>query len=154
MDELLKRKSLYIMAIDPGEQTGWVLCRLNLPPHDLEFEVEQLGTQPFEEMLKDMRVWGTIGATVDVFVLETYPSRLSESEQMKRVLRLSQLISDQFMPYSKLFLMSPADWKPIAKAQKWHVDGKTPHEKDAFNILRYYALTEFKVDLGDYYARS
>ena len=71
---------------------------------------------------------------------------------MERVLRLSELIADKFMPASKIYLMAPPEWKPFAKAQKWKVDGNTPHEKDAYNIMRFFVFNELNIDIGDHNA--
>lgn len=48
----------------------------------------------------------------------------------------------------------PGIWKPIAKAQKWNPSMDTQHEKDAYMMLRYFILKEFKLDIGEYDGRA
>ncbi|KKN66961.1 hypothetical protein LCGC14_0466410 [marine sediment metagenome] len=52
--------------------------------------------------------------------------------------------------YPKVNKILPGLWKPIAKAQKWKFKyGRTKHEKDAYNMMRYWILTKLKTNIGD-----
>lgn len=52
--------------------------------------------------------------------------------------------------YPKAHEVSPGAWKPISKAQKWKFAlGRTRHEKDAYNMMRYWILNDTGIDIGD-----
>jgi len=49
-----------------------------------------------------------------------------------------------------IIYITPGLWKPIVKALDWEVPlAKTQHEKDAYNIMRYFFFSHFKLDVGE-----
>lgn len=50
----------------------------------------------------------------------------------------------------KLERIEPAQWKPLARAREWKFTAKNSvHEQDAYNMMRWWLLAHWYLDIGD-----
>lgn len=135
-----------IMTIDPGDTTGIVIASLSYASRDED---------PETALVTIKQAWEVAGESVvpeldklhsfpNVVVVERSPILSTNAKQNALFHQLLQFLS--FFENTRIIVVSPGEWKPIAKAQRW---SKTPplhksqHVQDAINILRYWALREF-----------
>jgi hypothetical protein len=119
-----------LLVIDPGETTGVAVFELTATEHELV----QLYSATWE-MFRQL-----VGYYEPEFVvIEGMPEHGSVLQRTK-LHRLYEL-------FPNATWISPGAWKPIAKAQAWKVPmAETPHERDAYNLARFWAMKTGRQD--------
>ncbi len=128
-----------IVAVDPGETTGIVVANwdeVNSP--------QLLSSSTVGEAYAGST---TLGFGADLVLVEVPPVvHAKPNIAFINVRDYLRTLSST----TKVMYFSPGNWKPIAKARNWkNLSLKTVHERDAYNILRYWFWSERKTDIGD-----
>lgn len=134
------------LAIDPGDTTG--ICFTSFDPAGIRNEMYMLDSQPWGDakktIIKLSRLW-----TVRMIV-ERSPQWKATEKQLSKVrwiINLGKVLSKHNGEVS-VAILSPGDWKPIAKARMWrHPEAKDKHQIDAYNLFRYYVWRNFRVEV-------
>jgi len=122
---------MIIISVDPGNQTGFVI-----------FDTENASLCRFTLPL--VEAYEFIGNIIyDVMLIETMPLKDFGSDETLRSYYF------YYIEKPNTRKISPGNWKPLAKAQEWDNKGNTPHEKDAYNMLRFWYLVTYRIDLGE-----
>lgn len=121
---------MIIISMDPGLSTG--IAMLNTETGEL-----YRTTLPLEDAYR----YVAEECPCDYLLVETMP--VNGGWNLVLIEYYNKFIK---MPYARR--ISPGNWKPLAKANDWDNTGKTPHEKDAYNMLRFWYLVNFRVDIG------
>lgn len=125
-----------LFCIDPGEQTGVVIY------HE-PVNIFVLATVSLEACTKDIQFLEPA-----IVIIENKPKFHDWNDKLVGDFATLRDVCSEVG--SEMIFITPGLWKPIAKAQKWRVPrAKTPHEKDAYNILRYFFFSHFKLDIGE-----
>ena len=132
-----------ILSIDPGETSGMCMATLDADV----FTVDNLESLPYENLLDLIRL-GEI-TDVEFMLVETYPVMSRTTDQITKVLKICILVEELF-PMVKLRIIYPSHWKYMAKTSKWKVPtGQDQHQKDAYNIMRFFIKDLYNLDTGD-----
>ena len=123
-----------IIVIDPGEANGLVAWEVGESPM---FLMESNSSDMYDFLIENK---------ADIVVVED-SAQLGDAEQLIRVGLLLQWLRRN--SECEVVRITPGEWKPIAKARNWKVNSISKHTKDAYNILRYYLLSQEKIDIGD-----
>ena len=76
--------------------------------------------------------------------------RMPNLSSVKYMIAISEIIKFCKKYDVKYELISPGQWKPLAKARRWKcLAASTDHESDSYLMLRYYSFTKHHLDLGD-----
>lgn len=125
-----------VIAIDPGASTG--IAIINLFP----LKLKELCTVPLAQIEFQLTLFEP-----DVIVIEKEPAfGVREQSALVRdiMLKCSQLTQ------ARIEFILPMEWKPIAKAKEWQQKaGQDQHQKDAYNMLRFYIFKNFNQDIGE-----
>lgn len=133
---------MWIVGIDPGVNTGIVIAeKLSNNNYKVVYKTVYGANTPDILGLRD-RVQKLVADTV--FVVEAPPQFSTNSgTQYRYNVLIDQLHDLIHAPSNRLRVVSPGEWKPIAKAQRWaRPVGWTRHEVDAYNLIRYYLYIE------------
>lgn len=133
----LRRIYMKIASVDPGEVSG--LAMYDRPNKSLTL----FSGEPFEIIDRLMAF------EPDTLLVEQMPTDISLLTM--EVLRLYNELIDPYScdGYPKITIY-PGAWKPVAKAREWKCEkAKTPHERDAYNIMRYWFWNRKSGDIGD-----
>ena len=130
---------MIILSIDPGEMTGFVAY------DDAAGYISDIRTDTLPaiaSLLFDYK------AVVPKAVLyERMPEQAINKQLIHDYMVMQQnaiRICDLVVP------IFPGNWKPLSEARKWRQPlARTPHESDAYNMLRYWILRETKKDIGE-----
>lgn len=125
---------MIIISLDPGEYTGIALKKSG----ENSVLLRTLHAQNFEHIIP--LVWLS-----DIILVET-----ARGNDINPILSSSFPHFLVLLEMKKHYRIFPGHWKPVAKRLDWKVKaGQTQHEKDAYNILRYWYWSFEKVDIGD-----
>lgn len=126
-----------IVVIDPGHTAG--ICMAIYDKFAANMLVHQLYSW---EWNWDEFPTVFTGYNADMYIVEGIPHFNPHPAQARRYDRLVSALAGAY-------IIDPPQWKPIAKAQKWsHPEADTDHEKDAYNILRFWHLMTYRRDMG------
>lgn len=125
-----------VIAIDPGASTG--IAIVNLFP----LKLKELCTIPFDQIEFQLSLFEP-----DTIVVEKEPA-FGAREQSALV---SSIINKcKKLTEAQIVAILPGEWKIIAKAKEWQQkEGKDQHQKDAYNMLRFYVLKNLNQDIGE-----
>lgn len=123
------------LAIDPGETNGVAV-------YNAKFRLVELMSYTKPNLLTAIE---KIEVKPDIALVESAPT-FGDNYQISWVMAVMEALAEKGIA---TYTIKPSAWKPIAKANGWQVSaGKTQHEKDAFNLIRYYILITDKMDIG------
>lgn len=135
------------LAIDPGDTTG--LCLVHYFQTAPFNKIKSLISLPWEDAQKQVYDW--VDYAPDIFLIfERSPEWKATSQQKEKVLWVTNIGKHLFevMGTPSFCVLSPGDWKPVAKARKWkHPKAKDQHQADAFNLFRYYIWRSQKYEV-------
>lgn len=122
-----------IISVDPGQTTGIAIA---------EWDEVSRPTIRKQLSVNEMQACSAVlGEGADVVVIERPPSRAGNVN-----LAFDTTIRDlnALSGATRLVIFSPGDWKPFARSQDWDksAPGSDQHQKDAYNLLRYYFVRE------------
>lgn len=124
------------MAFDPGKSTGY--ARVDFNRFYNRIDSVTLSTIQIDD-LKEF-----VGGISDLVLIEEPPAMAIKTDI---VWIAYDLVRNGFRN-SNVETIFPSQWKPVARARKWSSSG-TRHEKDAYNIIRWYIFKTFKEDIGE-----
>jgi hypothetical protein len=139
----MEPKTAIVIALDPGESTGLIVCSLD------EMRLILSMTAPIEDAIetvfRDFLIRDDYISTN--IVIERKPKFNNWSN--KFTFQYERLVTVCRANCRELNLIFPGMWKPVSKALEWdHPDLKSRHEKDAYCIFRYWYMTENRSDIG------
>jgi len=123
--------TMYQMSIDPGVNTGVVVCGDELV-YQATFRNDIIAS--IRELIK------RFGASRMDVIVESAPAH-GDKRQIERVERVVSVLREYFSE-DYIHMVSPGHWKSLAKARGWakEITGSV-HVKDAYCMLRYYRIT-------------
>ena len=130
-----------LSSFDTGESTG--IAVVDLSCDELTCKVVRTLTATPDQLKKEV---GGIISKSDIVLVERIPM------SSRPMLHAIQDIVFKSTDRKELIVevIFPGIWKPISKARKWNCGSKySQHEKDAYNLLRYYVFTQLAIDIGD-----
>lgn len=123
-----------IVSIDPGVTTG-VAVRGS----------ERGGTFLISYHMSDLEGILPLIWLAHTVLIETIPGNLIPPISSNAYPRMLELLLDV-----ECIRISPGHWKPIAKKLEWKVPAaKDQHQKDAYNMLRYWIRSTLEKDILD-----
>ena len=137
-----------IISLDFGESTGMV--RYSHPSNYLTDSRTVTPNMAYEvvRMAAEMEV-------VETILVERFPRNTSELDPDTITAYENTLRLWRVNPGLGVVLISPGEWKPVAKARKWkNKELKSKHERDAYNMMRYWFFSNKIMDIGDKHAPS
>jgi len=129
--------SMNFIAIDPGVNTGIVVC-------------DYYSDKPIVQITSRWNVITDIREILSKFdisrmdaIVESAPA-YGDKHQIERVERVVSVLKE-YLTDDYIHMISPGHWKNLAKARGWarEITG-TIHEKDAYCMLMYYRMTTSK----------
>ena len=123
---------MIIVSVDPGISTG-------IAKHCIESNSSWILTLPLAQAYEFVK-----NDAYNILVVETMPTHETNPDQYLKSFYY------EFLSLPNAKKVSPGNWKPLAKAQEWKCAGNTPHEIDAWNILRFWCLVTYRQDIGEF----
>lgn len=127
-----------IWSLDPGVTTGLAVI----------YSAQAVALQS----LRDERVVETLRSlpTPSLVFVEGAPAN-GDPRQIQRVARIEEFLRNELgLSSSRIMLVLPGHWKPMAKALRWrHQASSDQHQADAYNIARYTIIRRFGNDIGE-----
>ena len=112
-----------ILGVDPGISTGLVIWDT---ADEVVYHMTVRRADPSALMM-------SLAARCDYAVIESVPKDGCSTQARRYGILLSQLLA-----IAEVIVLAPSEWKPFAKAQKWHEkELSTVHEQDAYCMTRY-----------------
>jgi len=135
------------LSVDPGETTGICVAKYSVGwPHSW---IEALISCPWEGAKE--RITTYVSLFPDTFlIVERSPKWKVDPTQSERVNWTIGVGKElyEIMSTPSICILSPGDWKPIAKARHWkHPAAKDQHQIDAFNLFRYYIWRKYRHEI-------
>lgn len=133
-----------LLAVDPGDTTGWAVIE---DPYGSKPSLAACG----ELRTFDAGVLDQHGPWLAVVVESVPRTGVTDSQRRAYEWAVEQAKSHQ----AKLFLISPGQWKPWARAVLGYprlkipsLDAPSSHVKDAYCMARYILLLHYRDPLG------
>lgn len=125
-----------IIAIDPGVNTG--IAIVNLFP----LKLIELCTVPLSGIEFQLSLFDPTDIIIEK---EPFTGTKQQTLLVGEIFRKCKIITEADIHY-----IYPSEWKVIAKAKEWKQSaGIDQHQKDAYNMLRFFVLKKFNQDIGE-----
>lgn len=128
---------MILTSIDLGYSTGLVVIDTN------RRLILQMATFAIDELQSENmhNIW----SITEAVILERMPKVMDQ-----KLTAFYARILEEARNACSLYLISPGEWKPLAIAQRWKFRiASTQHERDAYNMFRYWYRKEYKKDIGE-----
>lgn len=138
-----------ILVVDPGQTTGLMVAEYDKSLNQVK--LLHSGTVNWDSTIIVVRELALkhLGYTPsEKMVIERAPSMANNIIQLGRVLDTIDLgteLATKQRPKLTVQIISPGEWKPIAKARKWStlIPLPTTHERDCLGMLFYTILRDY-----------
>jgi len=114
--------------------------------------IARIDTDSLDVTLQTLSVIEVIGLVqdsefkADKIILEKIPA----SSMFELLLLYNNLIFECRRLNIEYVSIAPSQWKPLRNGRNWKCAlASTPHEQDAYNLLRYHLLFNLNKDIGD-----
>jgi len=121
---------IFVLAIDPGETVGIALAKVSKK----DMSIQAITSQPWEQFAVELT--SVLIQFRPFVIVERSPQPFGDSKQTIRVQQTIEMATEYA---DRVWVISPGDWKPVAERRKWKSKGNNQHERDAMNMVRFYA---------------